>query len=482
MKNIIYNKLIEPKLLTLNSLAKDSSSANRNIDIVYYVSLALNAGKKINIDNEKYKKYLYLYALKERRISNIITNDYVEQLEKNDLNFVKDCLKEYIELLLREQYYEIKHMMNKYINVDNNVEDLKKIAMSCGSNLSNIRSSILDNFLNIYAFNLDMSELNTIKKLEMNTDNKNVVEALIVFNNDEKEKFNIDMAIAFHSLIRDNMQELYNRFKFFDSNLKIKIISYMMSAFNTQESIESISGIQSSKNICASFLKRTSLIFFDIEELETLSELHSSDDDIWKNKILNKLNELQQQQSDSLHGNYKVKDVKKFIFDSAILSKEDFFTEVLHKIEKLKQEIEDNINNDKNSFYSEVKRLKSQKTEEASRDIILQRLNDKYGSELFSTKEQYLADNRLDINVKYKSNFSYQVQIECKRDDNSELYEGIQNQLIGKYFSSGVQHGIYLIFYFESKKDKQKMLEKVYKSIPNGYEDKIKVICIDLVI
>lgn len=480
LKNAIYSELIEPKLLTLNSLAEHSpSTVIRNIDTIYYISLALNTGEKVNIDNKNFKKYLYLYALKESRVSNIITSDYVEQLEKNDLNFVKGCLKEYIELLLEEQYYEIKHIVNKYIHIDSNIENLKGIAMSRGSNIKN---SILNNFFDIYAFNLEMSELNRIKELELNIDNKNAVEALIALHNDEKEKININMAIAFHSLIRDNIQELYSKIKNYDSDLKIKIISYMMSAFNTEESIRSVNGIQSDKNICASFLQRTSLMFFDIEELEKLSKLHSRDDDIWKNKILNKLNEKLQQQSDTSHENYKTKDIKKFIFKSTILSKEDFFREVTYKIEKLKQEIEDNINNDKNSFYSEVKRIKSQKTEEASRDIILQRLNDKYRSELLLTKEQYLADNRLDINIKYKSNFSYQVQIECKRDDNGELYEGIQNQLVNKYFSSDVQHGIYLIFYFGKLKNKSLMLKKIYNSIPNGYEDKIKVICIDLVI
>ncbi|MCS5422844.1 NACHT domain-containing NTPase [Psychrilyobacter sp. S5] len=482
LKDTIYNELIEPKLLTLNSLAKDSPSANRNIDIVYYVSLVLNEDEEIIIDDVELKKYLYTNTLKQSKAINIQKSNFIKRLEKNDLNFVKGCLKEYIELLLEEQFYEIKHIVNKYTNLDSNIDNLKRIAMSHGSNLSDIKNSISENFLNIYAFNLEMSDLIELEKLEMNTDNKNAVEALIVFNNNKKENFTIDMATSFHSLIRDNAQELYDGFKNFDSKLRIKIISYMMSAFKINKSIEEVNGIQSPKNECASFLKRTSLMFFDIEELETLSELHSSDDDTWKNKILNKLNELQQQQSDSLHESYKVKNIKKFIFDSAILSKKDFFTEVSYKIEKLKQEIEDNINNDKNSFYSEVKLVKSKKTEEASRDIILQRLNDKYGSELLSTKEQYLADNRLDINVKYKSNFSYQVQIECKRDDNGELYEGIQNQLIDKYFSSNVQYGIYLIFYFRKLKNKSLMLKKVYDSIPNGYEDKIKVICIDLVI
>ena len=49
-----------------------------------------------------------------------------------------------------------------------------------------------------------------------------------------------------------------------------------------------------------------------------------------------------------------------------------------------------------------------------------------------------------------------------------------------KYFSSGVQHGVYLIFYFGDLKNKALMLEKVYKSLPEEYSDKIKIVCIDL--
>jgi hypothetical protein len=172
----------------------------------------------------------------------------------------------------------------------------------------------------------------------------------------------------------------------------------------------------------------------------------------------------------------------KNILDEGILpikSSNDFFKDINQKIEKLKIEIEDNRNNDISSFYRD-KKLTEQKTEDECRDIILQRLNDKYQNEILCVKEQNEANNRVDINIKYKNNLNLEVQIESKRDDNKDIYKGIKNQLIDKYFSSNVQYGIYLIFYFANKKDKTVLLEKVNKSIPKEYVDNIKVVCIDL--
>ena len=101
------------------------------------------------------------------------------------------------------------------------------------------------------------------------------------------------------------------------------------------------------------------------------------------------------------------------------------------------------------------------------------------------TRESYEANNRVDINIKYKPlsapSAQYEVQIECKKDSNGDIYNGIESQLINKYFSSGVQYGVYLIFYFAQKiKDTEEMLNKLEESIPLKYKDNIKVICIEL--
>ena len=74
---------------------------------------------------------------------------------------------------------------------------------------------------------------------------------------------------------------------------------------------------------------------------------------------------------------------------------------------------------------------------------------------------------------------NYIVQVECKRDLNAEsLYSGLTEQLIEKYFTSGIYLGIYLVFCF--KKDPETLQKDIEKMIPYGYEKKVAVICIDL--
>lgn len=171
-----------------------------------------------------------------------------------------------------------------------------------------------------------------------------------------------------------------------------------------------------------------------------------------------------------------IKKIKNFIILGNITSGEDFFADICDKLDRLKTEIEDNRSNDKDSFYSQDGTIKH---EESCRDVILCRLNDKYGFDLLLTKEKHEANNRVDINIKYKANSDFEVQIECKRDDNCGIDTGISEQLIKKYFSSGVQYGIYLIFYF-GKKGKNDLLRSIKKDIPHEYSNQIKAILIDL--
>ncbi len=483
LKNSIFVDLIEAELLTLGSLAENSPHAHRNIDTVYYVSLCLN-DENIVIDNIEFKKYLYINVLHHSTISNVIKTNFNEVLEKNESTFVISLLKEYIELLIDVEVPKIKVLILKFIHDESSLENLKILAMSYNSNSKGTKNSIIENFLSLYGFALNLDEIKTLESLDLNSDNNNSIMALKTFILDKKEEFTVSMAISFHELIKDNTQRLYDRFQnSFSSELKVKIVSYMLSAFNSEESIERVNGIQSSKNICADFL--TSYSFKNLlnkEELISLSTYHQKLNDIWKYRILNVLNEQERQEIDSLHGNYSVDEIKDFVLNNSILSSEDFFTEICFKVEKLKQEIEDNRRSDKLTFYNENTQNKTPKIEERCRDIILQRLEASYSNIYDFTKERYEGENRVDINIRYLKELSFEVQIECKRDDNPNLYVGIENQLIEKYFSSGVEYGLYIIFYFAFKKNKQLMLDKVKKSLPSGFENKIKIYCIDLTI
>lgn len=481
LRKSISVDLIEEELLTLGSLAENAPHAHRNIDTMYYVSLCLN-DENIAIQNIEFKKYLYLNALHHSIISNVIKTKYIENLDSNDTVFVISLLKEYTRLLIDVEVLDAKELLLKFINDENSLENLKMLAMSYNSNSEGTKNSIIENFLSLYGFYLNLDEINILESLELNSDNGSSIMALKTFILDKKEDFTVSMAISFHELIKDNTQRLYDRFQNrFSSKLKVKIVNYMLSVFNSEESIKRVNGIQSSKNICASFLTDYAFkILLNKEELIILSTLHRELNDIWKYRILNVLNEQERQEIDGLHGNYSIDEIKDFVLNNSILSSKDFFTEICFKVDKLKQKIEDNRISDKLTFYNENAQNKTPKIEERCRDIILQRLETSYGEVYDFTKELYEGENRVDINIRYLKDLSFEVQIECKRDDNPNLYAGIENQLIEKYFSSGVEYGLYIIFYFGFKKNKQLMLDKVKKSLPSGYEDNIKIYCIDL--
>ena len=324
-----------------------------------------------------------------------------------------------------------------------------------------------------YAFEIELDKLKEIKKtLSKENNNDIILIALLYLHEDKKSMFTKQMASSLYDLFTNN-----TIFENASSTWRIKVIDYMFTVFNTEKSIEFVGGTQSLQSQCARFL--TGVIkMLSLGELESLYRLHNSEDSIWRNRILNELDTQKQQDADKNFNKYSIEKIKNFIYSDAIVSLKDFSEDIGIKLNQIKQEIEDNRNNEKNQFYNDDG---SSKNEEHCRDVILQKLNDKYGYDIDSTKEKYEADNRVDINIRYKTNLDYEVQVECKKDKNRDLYKGVKNQLIDKYLSSKVEFGIYLIFYFGEKKDKEAMLSKIDKSFEEKYKDRIKIICIDLI-
>ncbi len=480
LKNLIFtNCLVEKDLLTIDTLAKDSPNAHRNIDTVYYVSLCLNKGEKVNINDINLKKYLYINVLHHNSI-NIIPSDFLDGIEESEPEFIIKLLKEYIGVLVKENFEELHKLICKYIENEQNINYLKTIAKSHSSNLNDIKNSILENVLSIYGFQIEENELYQLLKIDiLNELNKNSIEALYTFMKNDINNFSIVMSISLHNLIRDNYKDLYKIFKEFNSSSKVKIIHYMLNTFNTEESIKHNNGFQSSKDSCAEFLRNYAFILLNEDELIQLYKLHDKNDDIWKNRILHKLNEVQRNDIDKLDGTYNINSIKDFIFNNSILSNDDFFTEVYLRLINLKQKIEDDRNNDKLSFYNTD--TKKAKLEDECRDLIVQRLEDGTENYFVITREHYEANNRADINIKYKNNPSFEVQIECKKDIHPNLFKAIPEQLISKYLSSKVQYGIYLVFYFGDKeKNRKNMIENIEKSVPSKYDNNIKIVVIDL--
>jgi len=471
LKNAIYNKLIDPELLTIESLAINSPDARRNIDIVYYVSCALNVDVFRKVKNENLLKYLYINALMNRS-GNVLKNSLVEQIEIKRRTFVEKTLKEYINLLLETHFPKQFKLLQFYINKEEEFENLKYIIEFFISDKKKIKDNILSNFLNIYNFRIQIKDLKKLFKILTTEKNKNIIIALETLAEGNKDSFSINMAISLYSLFEHKIE----RFESIESNIKVKLVDYMITQFNTEDSMKSVSGFVSPKVSCAFFLTNKALNFLKPNELKQLLNFHHDEEDLWKYRIAHKVSEFNQQEADQKFKLYSINKIKDFIISNVIISEEDFFEDIYLKIEKLKNVIEKNRDNDKDSFYNESG---VSKKEESCRDVIMRRLKDNFGYDIELTKEKHEADNRVDINIKYKANSQFEIQVECKKNQHRDIYKGISDQLINKYMSSKVKYGIYLVFYFGDK-DKEILKKNLIKKIPENYKNRIKVILIDL--
>lgn len=478
LKRAIYVKLFEPELLTIDSLINNSLNAHRNIDTMYYTSLSLNNKFELSKFSKEFKEYLYINALMHKNIGNVSKTKFLDDINKKEKVFVKDTLIEFIKLFINKYLYKENDLFFKYISNEKKLVVLEYIIMSVRHSNNSFKNDFLLTFINYYGFSLSIKELEYLNKFE----NLNfIVNAL--FNSlhfKENIKYDINYAISLHQAIQVPKKTKQScQFNFLQSDIRIKIISYMFFCFNTEKSIESVNGIQSNKDLCASFLSREVLDVLKLNELKELYKLHSSDDDIWSFRLLNKIESIERTNIDKEHGKYSIKDIKNFIINNEIISIENFFEEIYLDLNKIKDVIEANEDNEKNFFYDKKDKSLIPKIENDCRDMLcafLKRYDEKY----LIVREFNKANNRIDLHIKYKKELAFEAQIECKKDDNKKsLYSGIEDQLIKKYFAKNKNFGIYLIFYFGNK-DKKEMLENLQKSIPYEYKEKIKIICFDL--
>ena len=98
-------------------------------------------------------------------------------------------------------------------------------------------------------------------------------------------------------------------------------------------------------------------------------------------------------------------------------SEKDFFEDVCIRLKNLVLRINDSRDGEKDKFYN----LNTYKDENACRKILLSDLNLLYEKEWLLTREKHEAnDKRVDLNLKYKKNDTFEVQIECKKDKNQK--------------------------------------------------------------
>ena len=411
------------------------------------------------------QKYIYINCILHSNTGGIIKNDFAEYFNIKKSELAEESLKCFLQYAVAKKAPSLKNVLLPYFEKENEIEKLKEMVVACKSNVD----YIVQIFLRLMAFRLDLETLRHLDESALASENKCKIRTLIIFLEDKKEEFVESNAIILNEFCSPSKYSFHS----LSSDMKVRAIDYMISCFTTPESIEYVSGFQSARNLCTTFLRRECFYLLNLGEIQELQVRRQNENDVWTHLITHRISELIQQEADSFKNSIPIENLKEFIISDTILSKEDFFVDVCCRLNELKKMIEDNRDNDKDSFYNQDG---APKDEESCRDVILQRLKDRYGNDLDVTKERYEANNRVDINVRYKVEY-FEMQIECKKDINRELYTSIKSQLIDKYFSSNIQHGIYLIFNFSGH---DSFLERVKDSIPIGYENNIEVICIDL--
>jgi hypothetical protein len=425
-----------------------------------------------NILDKNLISYHYINSLLHSRVHGIIKSDFQLQLEKKDITQAKKTLIDYSIFLLEKYLPNLVAIFEPYLNAINDHEELKSIIYINKHEGFEFSDSLLFSLLKTINFKIKPKDLKAIFKTNICLRNKIIVEALATFADQNKEAFTELMAISIYSILEYN-RDLFNKL---DIETKIRLIDYMIKNFSKSDDLSFVDGTQSAKDECITFLKHNGLDF-ELKDLKKLQELHNDVDDIWSLLISQKINELSQREVDTYSQKYDIDKIKNFILLGRINSYKDFFIFIISALEKLKESIQDNRDNDKNPFYSDNKH----NAENDCRDIVVQRLKEKYDYDLIINREQLEGINKADICLIWRTNHKYIVQVECKLDNNPNLFDGIKEQLIKKYMNENVQYGIYLVFYFGKKRTQPDALIKTLSStIPKSKLENIKIIIIDL--
>ncbi len=402
---------------------------HREIDMIYYEALTLNEDK-VNFDalDRDLKEYLYVLDVERENVVNV--NHAEKFREYAEENFAIEVLRRAIDKLLEDE------KLRCYIKTLEDIKILKNLLHFYNS--QDTKKSIVENLVENIHFTIDNDDLEYI------FDTYKVLEANLIYKVKKEELLSQEELVNLYSKLF-RFDDYKHNFKKLDSSYKRQLIYNMMIIFKDKRMLKFSSGVQTSYDEVANFLNQKSLGILEIEELNKLLEKVDAES-FWHDYILNEISTKSQNEANNFN-RLKVQSLVEFINKSEILDYKDFFEEFCLRLLDIKIAIEDNRDNERELFYVNGKA----KTENECRDVIVQKLKDKY-QDIIVSREQQEANNRADINIKYKKNNNFEIQIECKRDDNSEIYTGIKEQLIDKYFATHVSYGIYLIFYFGEKK------------------------------
>ena len=191
--------------------------------------------------------------------------------------FALNTLKEYIFLLVSIHANELENVVMNDIDNETDIEILQDIVIYHGYYNKSFKDGFIDIFMKTYNFDISKENLTQLKSFA-DESNKITIEALECFIGEECEEFSMAMAIAMYEIFSHKNFRIFNPYP---NSKRASMVSKMMGAFNTEESIKSVNGFQSQKNVCADFLTNQVLKVLKLEECEELLQNHIND--IWTN-------------------------------------------------------------------------------------------------------------------------------------------------------------------------------------------------------
>lgn len=231
----------------------------------------------------------------------------------------------------------------------------------------------------------------------------------------------------------------------------------------------------------------------DSDAMEALDSLATNPDlTVWKREIEQAQEERNRNRRAAQRTDLSLKHVQNALQGGPPASASDLSALTTDTLEELADRIRNGQTNDWRQYWywdHETKKPTHAKDENDCRDIFLSDLKAILRQHSIDAQPEgtYADENRADIRVSYKSNFS--VPIEIKKNSHRKIWHGISEQLVPKYTRDPEAdgYGIYLVFWFGTKhthggspNEPQELKNLLEKQLDPSHRKKIHIVVIDV--
>ncbi|MXW83346.1 MAG: hypothetical protein F4X05_12895 [Rhodothermaceae bacterium] len=231
----------------------------------------------------------------------------------------------------------------------------------------------------------------------------------------------------------------------------------------------------------------------DSDAMEALDSLATNPDlTVWKREIEQAQEERNRNRRAAKRPDLSLKQVQETLQGGPPASAADLAALTTDTLEELADRIRNGQTNDWRQYWywdHKTKKPTHAKDENDCRDIFLSDLKAILRQHSIDAQPEgtYADENRADIRVSYKSNFS--APIEIKKNSHRKIWHGISEQLVPKYTRDPEAdgYGIYLVFWFGTKHMKggspdepQELKNLLERQLDPTLKNKIHIVVIDV--